>query len=104
MDDLGIIFAVAFIGWFWIDSLKARETAIAICRDACVVRDLQLLDQTVALRRLGIAWGSEGVRWRRVYRFEFSEEQVTRRDGYLVLRGARLEELSFGLPEQPDDA
>lgn len=103
MSDLSAIFAFLLLGWFWLDSLRAREIALGICRAACEHRDVQLLDQAVALRRLRLAWGREGVRLRRVYRFDFSEEGVGRRSGYLVMRGLGLEELSFGLPEQIED-
>jgi hypothetical protein len=104
MNDILLIFCVVLIGGFWLDSLRARERAIHICQTACTARDLQLLDQTVELRRLGLVWHTEGVRARRVYRFDFSEECTARRSGYLVLRGLQLEELSFGLPGRVADA
>lgn len=104
MTDLTAIGLLLLLGWFWLDSLRAREIALGICRAACEQRDLQLLDQAVALRRLGLRWRSEGLRLRRVYRFDFSEEGVGRRQGYLVLRGMALEDLSFGLPDTPTDA
>ena len=104
MINLLLIFLLLYLGWFWLDSLRAREIALGICLAACEQRDLQFLDQAVALHRLGLAWRSEGLRLRRVYRFDFSEEGVGRRNGYLVLRGLRLEELSFGLPDQARDA
>ena len=103
MTNLSIILLLVLLGGFWLDSLRAREIAYGICRAACEHRDLQLLDQTVALRRLRLAWGGEGMRLRRVYRFEFSEGGVGRRTGYLVLRGIALEDLSFGLPERVGD-
>ncbi len=103
MSDLAAILAFLLLGWFWLDSLRAREIALGICRAACEQRDLQLLDQAVAFRRLRLAWGREGVRLRRVYRFDFSEEGVGRRGGYLVMRGLGLEDLSFGLSEQIED-
>lgn len=104
MTDLTAIGLLLLLGWFWLDSLRAREIALGICRVACEQRDLQFLDQAVALRRLGLRWRSEGLRLRRVYRFDFSEEGVGRRQGYLVLRGMALEDLSFGLPDTPTDA
>ena len=58
----------------------------------------------MALRGLGLTWRSEGVRLRRVYRFDFSEEGMERRQGYIVMRGLNLEELSFGLPDRVADA
>ena len=104
MNNLLAILLLLFLGWFWLDSLRAREIAVGICQAACAQREFQFLDQAVALHRLGLSWRSEGLRLRRVYRFDFSEEWVGRRNGYLVLRGLHLEELSFGLPDQTRDA
>jgi hypothetical protein len=104
MSNLLVVFLLLLLGWFWLDSLRAREIATEICKAACSRRELQFLDQTVALKRFGLAWRSEGVRIRRVYRFDFSEEGVGRRSGYLVMRGLVLEDLSFGLPTQIQDA
>jgi hypothetical protein len=104
MSNLLAILALLLLGWFWLDSLRAREIAVGICRAACEQRGLQFLDQTAALGRLGLRRTGEGLRLRRVYRFEFSEEGVGRRSGYLVLIGMDLEELSLGLPDHPADA
>lgn len=104
MDNLLAILLLLLIGWFWLDSLRAREIAVGICQAACTRHEVQLLDQAIALRRLGLSWRSEGLRLRRVYRFDFSEEGTGRRSGYLVMRGLELEELSFGLPTQISDA
>ena len=104
MSHLFAIFLLLLIGWFWLDSLRAREIAVGICQAACRQRDLQFLDQAVALRRLGLGWRAEGLRLRRVYRFDFSEEGLGRRSGYIVMRGRSLEELSFGLPERTEDS
>ncbi|MEA1049259.1 DUF3301 domain-containing protein [Lamprobacter modestohalophilus] len=78
--------------------------AVGLAQRACKERDVQLLDQAVALRRLGLSWRSRGLRIRRVYRFEFSEEGIGRRTGYLVLLGLELVDLSLGLPQMSDDA
>jgi len=104
MDSLFALLILLLLGWFWLDSLRAREIAIGICRAACEQRDLQLLDQAVALQRIGLGRTPRGLRLRRVFRFDFSEEGVGRRSGYVVLRGIDLEALSLGLPDQPKDA
>jgi hypothetical protein len=104
MSNLFAILLLLLLGWFWLDSLRAREIALGICKAACVARGLQLLDQAVVLRRLGLSWRGDGIRLRRVYRFDFSEEGVGRHSGYLVLRGIDLEDLSFGLPGRVSDA
>ncbi|MCF1183443.1 DUF3301 domain-containing protein [Marichromatium gracile] len=103
-EELLAILLLAALAGLWADGLRARERALVLCDRGCAQRDLQLLDQTVALRRIGLSWGTGGVRLRRVYRFEFSEEGTGRRSGYLVLRGIALEELSFGLPARSEDA
>ena len=100
MDNLFAILGLLLVGWFWLDSLRARELATEICRAACRQRDLQFLDQTVALRHLRVRRTAAGLRLRRIYRFDFSEEGVGRRNGYLVLIGLDLENIDLGMPEQ----
>jgi len=97
MENLFAILFVLLVVWFWLDTLRAREMAVALARRACERYDLQFLDQAVALRRLGLRWTRDGVRVRRRYRFEFSEEGTGRRYGHLVLLGLRLEHLSLDL-------
>lgn len=104
MENIGILFVAVILGWFWLDSTQTRELAIGICRTACEQHQVQLLDHTVALRHLKLRWPRQGLRLRRVYRFEFSEEGVSRRTGYLVMLGQELQEISLGLPEQPSDS
>jgi hypothetical protein len=97
MENLLAILLVLLIGWLWLDTLRAREMAVGLARRACERHDVQFLDQAVALRRLGLRWTREGVRVRRQYRFEFSEEGTGRRYGHLVLLGLRLEQLTLEL-------
>lgn len=104
LNTLPLILLILLLGWFWFDSLRTREIAIGICRAACARRRVQFLDQTVALHRLGLRWPPAGLRFRRVYRFDYSEEGVGRRSGYLVMLGVDLEEISLGLPHNADDA
>ncbi|HEB95583.1 MAG TPA: DUF3301 domain-containing protein [Sedimenticola thiotaurini] len=99
---LGILFLLLLL-WFWLDSARARELATAICDSACGDRGLQFLDQTVALRRISLRWTGQGIRIRRLYRFDFSEEGVGRRSGHIVMLGTALEEFSLGLPSLPDN-
>ncbi|MEO8717043.1 MAG: DUF3301 domain-containing protein [Burkholderiales bacterium] len=90
-----IALAVALAGaWLWIDSLRAREHAITAGRAACVRYGVQLLDETVSFTRLRVARDDEGrLRLRRTYVFEFSETGDNRRQGAIVMLGARLEDL-----------
>lgn len=99
MDNLFVILLVLLAGWFWLDMLRAREMALGLARRACERRDVQFLDQAVALRGLGLRWTRAGLRLRRRYRFEFSEEGTGRSAASLVLLGLRLETLDMGLNE-----
>lgn len=104
MESLLALCTLLLLGWFWLDSLRAREIATGIGRAACERRGLQFLDQTVALHRLGLRRRPEGLRWRRVYRFDFSDEGVGRHTAHLILVGLDLEEFTLGLPQHPTDA
>ena len=96
-ETLAIAVLLITIGWLFLDSLRAQEKAILICRKACGERNVQLLDQTVSLHRVGVRWGTEGIRLRRIYRFDYSDDGEDRHTGHLVLVGTRQEELSMGL-------
>jgi hypothetical protein len=79
---------------FWVDSLRARERALAAGRAACERYGLQLLDETVAVSALRLARNAEGrLRLRRVYAFEFSDTGNNRRQGSVVVLGAEVEDL-----------
>lgn len=76
MDLFDLIGILLFAGggWLWYDSLRVREAAVAAARAACAAEDLLLLDDTVAIERLGCARDGNGaVRLRRVYGFEYSD-------------------------------
>ena len=59
-------------------------------------RGLQFLDETVAQVRMGLRWSREGLRVRRMFRFEFSLEGVGRRTGHVLMLGSRFEALDDG--------
>ena len=103
MTTLLVILLIGALVWFWLDSARAREIATGICEHGCRERGLQFLDQTVALSRIGIRWTNSGIRFRRVFRFDFSEEGVGRRTGHATLVGIQFEEFSLGLPSPPDN-
>jgi hypothetical protein len=82
--------------YLWMDSLRAREHAVAAGRAACARYGVQLLDETVAFTRLRLARDEVGrLRLRRTYVFEFSETGDNRRHGAIVMLGARLEDLQL---------
>lgn len=87
----------------WLSGARAREFATTLARRYCDNRDMQFLDETVSLVRMGIRWTNEGLRIRRMFRFDFSLEGVGRRSGYVLMLGTRLEAIDDGLPEPEDE-
>ena len=81
---------------FWVDSLRARERALAAGRAACTRNGLQFLDETVAGAGLRLARNEAGeLRIRRVFAFEFSDTGDNRRQGSIVMLGGELQDLQL---------
>jgi hypothetical protein len=97
MNAIIAFLLICLIIWFWLDSARAREIATGICIVACHQRDVQFLDQTVGIIRIGMRWTTEGVRLRRTFRFDYSDQGMERRSGHIILTGTEMEEFSLGL-------
>ena len=96
MWEAAAIVLIAAGGWFWIDSLRARERALAAGRSACARYGVQLLDETVQFAQLRLARDDEGrLRLRRSYRFEFSDTGDNRRHGAIVMLGGELQDMQL---------
>ena len=98
--DITPLLLIAFLVWFWFDSTRSHELAVQITSRLCFKHDVQLLDETVALRRLGLSWPREGLRLKRTYRFDYTIEGTERRTGSLVLLGSRLAAYNIDSPSQ----
>ena len=85
---------IAALGWWWYDSMRARERALAIAGAACARDGLQFLDDTVECVKTRPARDGDGrLVLRRNYRFEFSDDGNNRRAGGVVILGAAVESL-----------
>jgi hypothetical protein len=94
MWEAGAILLILAAGFFWIDSLRARERALAAGRAACERNGLQLLDETVSGASTRLARDAEGrMRIRRVFVFEFSDTGDNRRRGSITLIGADVQDV-----------
>lgn len=100
LNALVWIIVIGLLTAFWLNSARAREMATEIARTLCQRRGLQFLDETVSLQRMGIRWTANGLRLRRMFRFDFSVEGMGRRTGWLILLGTDVEQLELGLPRQ----
>lgn len=102
--ELISLLLMAGIVWLWLDSLKARDSAIAAARNACQSEGLLLLDDTVAIASLKPVRDADGqLRLRRVYDFEYSDTGNNRRKGSMVLQGHRVLIVNIGLRLVPDE-
>ena len=103
MNDLAMLLPIiilALVVWFWAESLRAREHALRACAMACRKINAQLLDETVALRRLSIARDDNGrAVWRRTYRFEYTLDGKQRMRGSVVMRGRSVETVAVQSPD-----
>ena len=94
-ETAAIVLIVAGI-FFWVDSLRAREHALAAGRGACQRYGVQLLDETVQFATLRVARNDEGrLRLRRTYTFEFSDTGNNRRHGAIEMLGAELQDMQL---------
>ena len=83
--------------YVWHNALRAREQARALANTLCARSGLQLLDQTVALRRVRLCrLPGEGLRLLRCYGFEVSTDGNDRRHGSLDLLDGDV--ISYDLP------
>ncbi|MEJ2553322.1 MAG: DUF3301 domain-containing protein [Gammaproteobacteria bacterium] len=103
MNNIGIFLALAVLAlvvWFWADSMRAREQALRVCAAACRRVNTQLLDETVALRRLSVTRNAEGrAVWRRTYRFEYTVDGTQRLRGSVIMRGHQVETMAIQSPD-----
>ena len=96
MWEAAVLLAFVLGALFWVDSLRARERAVAAGRAACERYGVQLLDDTVAITRLRPARDDDGrLRLRRTYTFEFSDTGNNRRRGAIVMLGGILADMQL---------
>ena len=92
MAEAAAILLFGALGWFWLDSMRAREAARLAGVQACRRHGLQFLDDTVAVSALALARDRRGhVKIRRTYRFEFSDTGDNRLEGTIVVLGSEVE-------------
>jgi len=94
--DLLFILLLAALAGFWLDSLRALETARNAGKRACNSAGVQFLDDTVSVTALTLRRNAVGhMAIRRTYRFEFSDTGDNRLEGTLVLMGALVESVEM---------
>ena len=69
-------------------AFRVRELALQYTRRACDEAQIQLLDQSVSIRKLSLSKDAQG-RWRvwRQYRFEYTTDGAARQRGHVIMLG-----------------
>jgi hypothetical protein len=94
--DLMIAFVIGLIGLIIWQNAGFRDRALALARQQCDHRDVQLLDETVGLKKMSFGKDSRGnFGIRRVYEFEFTATGERRYRGEMSLLGIRLENVEL---------
>jgi hypothetical protein len=97
MAPLYILLAGGLVALWWRESIESRALANAAAFRACAEAEVQLLDGTAAFRSLRVARAAGGgLRLRRTYVFDYSEDGATRRQGFVVLAGRDVELVGLG--------
>lgn len=95
----GLLLAVMFFAVFavfWHDALGTRERANDAARETCASTGAALLDGTVVFRSLKIVRGVGGrFAFERTYEFEYTLDGNTRRSGFIVMFGQRVETIGL---------
>lgn len=95
--EIAALVVLLALGWFWYESIRAREIGIGAVRAFCVREGLQLLDDTVVCRRMRPARNERGhMSVRRVFEFEYSGSGYDRYRGSVTLLGREIELLDLG--------
>lgn len=88
LDIFGLLLIGAAV-WLWLDSLRAREAAVARTRAACTTEGLVLLDDTVAIARISLHRDGDGtLRLARTYGFEYTDTGNDRHPGRVAMVGS----------------
>ena len=75
LESLILLIVVSVVALVWHDAVRARDRAALLARQLCARANLQFLDQSVGLRRIGFvraANGQPGLR--REYGFDVSTD------------------------------
>ena len=87
-----LVAAMGGFALFWLDTLAARDLANDAARDTCAANGAALLDGTVSFHRLRVVRGDQGrPALERTYLFDYSNDGVTRRQGFVVVCSRRVE-------------
>lgn len=104
VTDMLVLLALGAVIGTWMKLSSARELAVREARAQCRQHGVQLLDETVGLRRVRLRRVDGQRHLERCYGFEVSVDGHDRAPGRLWMIGRSLTSLSLPSVEPPADA
>lgn len=100
MVSILVLLFLAFITWFWIDSIRAKEKAMIASAHACQQIQAQLLDHTASLKSIKLSRNKQGrMVFERIYNFDFSHDREQRHQGRVIIKGLQIENIYLDTDE-----
>ena len=88
--------------WYFLDGMRAREIATAVAKEYCRQAGLQFLDGTVNLRSLALRRTIDGLAFRRVYEFQYTQDDNIRHYGVVAMLRQQVENFVLHHDQQID--
>ena len=97
LGDVLILFVIVGMAAFWWQQDVFRRRALALAKNACARADVQLLDDSVGLRRLRLRRSNGHFIIERHFGFEFSPSGAARYSGQIVFHGSAVQAVDLDL-------
>lgn len=91
METLVLLLILLAVVWFFLDGARAREMALAVADETCKQRAYQLLEDSAQLKSIRLKRTNNGLRLLRIFQFEYSDNNVSRRYGSVAILGKKIE-------------
>lgn len=96
LQDLVWLFALLLAAWYGWRALRVQEDTLRKVKRYCRHNGVQLLDGSIALRRVSLCRvAGAGLGLRRIYGFEFTATGADRYEGIAQVAGNRLEAIQL---------
>ena len=90
-DELILSLILGALLWIWFSSIRTKELAVVRAKNMCLQAQVMLLDDSVALIKLGLARNPRGsMSLKRAYRFEFASDGALRYQGHITMLGSQI--------------
>lgn len=94
-----ILLLLLLLMWYWQDALKVQEKAVESAKNACDRMNIQLLDDTVMLKKMSLFSLFRKGNIKRMYLFEYTLRDGKRHHSHIILQGKTVLEIGLFVGE-----